>query len=161
MTILQSLIYDFLYKKQKLYKEKFTSLEGLEEYLKYFKLEPTQEKINKSVKELIRTNYIIKDNNKYSINKVFYSVIELEPTKLYIIGFKSLINKKRTNEDEELRKFLGFINRSKTNSNSVITSIRMPNDLLKKLNEISNKSHRSKNEIIVSLIEEYINRQKH
>jgi hypothetical protein len=161
MTILQSLIYDFLYKKQKLYKEKFTSLEGLEEYLKYFKLEPTQEKINKSVKELIRTNYIIKDNNKYSINKVFYSVIELEPTKLYIIGFKSLINKKRTNEDEELRKFLGSINRSKTNSNSVITSIRMPNDLLKKLNEISNKSHRSKNEIIVSLIEEYINRQKH
>ena len=37
----------------------------------------------------------------------------------------------------------------------------MPNDLLKELNEISNKSHRSKNEIIVSLIEEYINRQKH
>jgi len=161
MTILQSLIYDFLYKKQKLYKEKFISLEGLEEYLKYFKLEPTKEKIDKSVKELIRTNYIIKDNNKYSINKVFYSVIELEPTKLYIIGFKSLINKKRTNEDEELRKFLGSINRSKTNSNSVITSIRMPNDLLKELNEISNKSHRSKNEIIVSLIEEYINRQKH
>jgi hypothetical protein len=161
MTILQSLIYDFLYKKQKLYKEKFISLEGLEEYLKYFKLEPTQEKIDKSVKELIRTNYIIKDNNKYSINKVFYSVIELEPTKLYIVGFKSLINKKRTNEDEELRKFLGSINRSKTNSNSVITSIRMPNDLLKELNEISNKSHRSKNEIIVSLIEEYINRQKH
>ena len=158
MTVLESLIYDFIYRKQKTYKERFTSLEGLDKYLKYFNLEPTQKKIDKALNNLIKKNYIIKQNKKYSINRIFGSLIEIEPTKLYITGFKSVVTNKRTNEEEELKKFLRRLEPTRGGSNSKVYSIRIPEYLLKELNEISNKTNQSKNALIIRAIEEFLSR---